>query len=55
MPDTVSLEQRETTLVDSNDRQLFLQFMSKMLQWDPSKRHSAKALAEDDWIRRNTQ
>jgi hypothetical protein len=24
--------------------------MQKMLQWDPSKRSSAKALAEDEWI-----
>ncbi|KAF2171905.1 hypothetical protein M409DRAFT_63446 [Zasmidium cellare ATCC 36951] len=53
-PDAVSLEHREDSLIGSEDRQLFLRFMSKMLQWEPSKRHSAKALAEDEWIRKNT-
>ena len=51
--DHAPLEQRETTLVGTEDRQLFLDFMSKMLQWEPSKRHSAKALAEDEWIMRH--
>lgn len=51
MPAAATLEQRETTLSGAADRELFLQFMGKMLQWEPSKRHSAKALAEDDWIR----
>ncbi|CAK4033668.1 serine threonine kinase, CMGC group, partial [Lecanosticta acicola] len=36
-----------------DDRELFLSFMRKMLQWDPSKRHSAKALADDEWIRKS--
>jgi len=30
---------------------MFLAIMRKMLQWEPSKRFSAKALAEDAWIK----
>ncbi|EME41198.1 hypothetical protein DOTSEDRAFT_73580 [Dothistroma septosporum NZE10] len=52
--DAIPLQDRETSLIGSDDRQLFLNFMSKMLQWEPSNRHSARALAEDEWIRRNT-
>ncbi|KAB8255137.1 kinase-like domain-containing protein [Aspergillus pseudonomiae] len=32
------------------EREMFLHFMRKMLQWEPSKRSSAKELAEDEWI-----
>ncbi|KAH8710405.1 Serine/threonine-protein kinase SRPK [Beauveria bassiana] len=45
----VSLEQRETTL-SGEDKADFLRFMSRMLQWEPEKRSSAKSLAQDDWI-----
>ncbi|KAJ5142656.1 kinase-like protein [Penicillium bovifimosum] len=46
----VPLEQRETTLDGKAERESFLRFMRKMLQWEPSKRSSAKELAEDEWI-----
>ncbi|PYI27291.1 kinase-like protein [Aspergillus indologenus CBS 114.80] len=46
----VPLEQRETTLAGEAERESFLRFMRKMLQWEPGKRSSAKELAEDEWI-----
>ncbi|KGO73413.1 hypothetical protein PITC_085510 [Penicillium italicum] len=47
----VPLEKRETTLDGKmEEREAFLRFMRKMLQWEPSKRSSAKELAEDEWI-----
>ncbi|KAJ5629773.1 hypothetical protein N7528_003430 [Penicillium herquei] len=46
----VPLEQRETTLAGTAEREAFLRFMRKMLQWEPGKRSSAKELAEDEWI-----
>ncbi|KAJ5361948.1 kinase-like protein [Penicillium brevicompactum] len=46
----VPLEKRETTLEGKAERELFLNLMRKMLQWEPEKRSSAKALAEDEWI-----
>ncbi|OAA49226.1 transcriptional activator xlnR [Cordyceps fumosorosea ARSEF 2679] len=45
-----TLEQRETTLDDAEDKADFLRFMRRMLQWGPEKRSSAKSLARDDWI-----
>ncbi|KAJ5413522.1 hypothetical protein N7465_005827, partial [Penicillium sp. CMV-2018d] len=47
----VSLEQRETTLDGEAERESFLRFMRKMLQWEPGKCSLAKQLAEDEWIR----
>ncbi|KAJ5642708.1 kinase-like protein [Penicillium lividum] len=44
------LEQRETTLEGKAEREDFLRFMRKMLEWEPNKRSSAKELAEDEWI-----
>lgn len=59
LPDSRSLEERETTLratEDNNeeDRASFLRFMRKMLQWEPEQRSSARDLAEDEWILRHT-
>ncbi|KAI8672818.1 Protein kinase domain-containing protein [Fusarium sp. Ph1] len=48
-PERISLEGKETSLEGESQRR-FLAMMQKMLQWDPSKRSSAKALAEDEWI-----
>ncbi|CAG7975451.1 unnamed protein product [Penicillium salamii] len=50
LTDPVPLEQRETTLEGRAEREAFLRFMRKMLQWEPSQRSSAKELAEDEWI-----
>ncbi|KAM0340745.1 hypothetical protein ACHAPU_010336 [Fusarium lateritium] len=52
IPKRTTLEEQETNL-DGEDQQMFLAVMRKMLQWDPSKRASAKKLAEDDWILNN--
>ncbi|KAK0754519.1 kinase-like domain-containing protein [Schizothecium vesticola] len=49
LPDAVSLEQRESSL-EGESKDKFLAMMRKMLQWDPSKRSSAKELANDEWI-----
>ncbi|KAG7141201.1 Serine/threonine-protein kinase AFC3 like [Verticillium longisporum] len=49
-----SLEERETSLKGDSQKK-FLAMMRKMLQWEPSKRSSAKALAEDEWIVANIQ
>ncbi|KAH7152712.1 serine threonine protein kinase, CMGC group [Dactylonectria macrodidyma] len=52
LPDSTSLDQRETSL-EGESQERFLAMMRKMLQWDPSKRSSAKALADDVWIMKN--
>ncbi|KAG6099015.1 hypothetical protein E4U31_004583 [Claviceps sp. LM219 group G6] len=49
IPESRPLEQRESVL-EGEDRDCFLRFMRKMLQWHPEKRSSAKELAEDEWI-----
>lgn len=49
----VPLEERETTLEGHEEREAFLRFMRKMLQWEPGKRSSAKELAEDEWIHKH--
>ncbi|KAL3445648.1 kinase-like domain-containing protein [Aspergillus insuetus] len=51
--DLVLLEERETTLEGEEERDAFLRLVQKMLQWEPSKRSSAKKLAEDEWIQRH--
>ncbi|GKZ28211.1 hypothetical protein AbraIFM66950_000022 [Aspergillus brasiliensis] len=50
LTDRVPLEERETTLQREAEREAFLHFMRKMLQWEPSERSSARELAEDEWI-----
>lgn len=50
LTDRVPLEERETTLEGKVEREAFLKFMRKMLQWEPGKRSSAKELAKDEWI-----
>ena len=50
LTDRVLLEERETTLEGKVEREAFLKFMRKMLQWEPVKRSSAKELAKDEWI-----
>ncbi|KAG4429982.1 hypothetical protein IFR05_014532 [Cadophora sp. M221] len=51
LPDSASLE-RELGLEGEN-REQFLNMMRKMLNWEASKRSSAKALADDKWILEN--
>lgn len=52
LPVTTSLEMREDSL-EGDSRAKFLAMTRKMLQWEASKRASAKALAEDEWIKDN--
>ncbi|KAH7368907.1 protein kinase [Plectosphaerella cucumerina] len=52
LPVTTSLEMREDSL-EGDSRAKFLVMMRKMLQWEASRRASAKALAEDEWIKDN--
>ncbi|KAG5933719.1 hypothetical protein E4U60_004317 [Claviceps pazoutovae] len=49
IPESEPLGQSETVL-EGEDRDRFLRFMRKMLQWDPEKRSSAEELAEDEWV-----
>ena len=36
--------------MEGESKERFLVMMRKMLQWEPSKRSSAKELAEDEWV-----
>ncbi|KAK2756125.1 hypothetical protein FQN54_005533 [Arachnomyces sp. PD_36] len=47
---SISLEKLELNLSGSN-KDLFLQFVRKMLQWTPEARQSAKELLDDPWLR----
>ncbi|KAJ5832974.1 protein kinase [Penicillium riverlandense] len=50
LKDQVPLEERENNIDEEQERKAFLPLMRKMLQWEPSKRSSAKELSEDEWI-----
>ncbi|KAH7317634.1 serine threonine protein kinase, CMGC group [Rhexocercosporidium sp. MPI-PUGE-AT-0058] len=52
LPDCTSLEEREVGL-EGESREKFLAMMRKMLHWEASKRSSAKALADEEWILEN--
>ncbi|KAF6792653.1 serine/threonine-protein kinase SRPK3 [Colletotrichum sojae] len=47
--DQSPLEDRVSGL-EGEDKEKFIAMMRKMLQWDPSKRASARELAQDEWI-----
>ncbi|OJJ43934.1 hypothetical protein ASPZODRAFT_145071 [Penicilliopsis zonata CBS 506.65] len=49
LPD-ITLEDSEEYLEGQN-KIMFLRFMRKMLQWDPDKRHNARELLEDPWLK----
>ncbi|KAL6707078.1 hypothetical protein ACN47E_004830 [Coniothyrium glycines] len=53
IPESISLDQRETSL-QGEDKECFLRFMRKMLQWEPEKRSTARELADDEWIVKHT-
>lgn len=38
------------TSLEEEDKRLFLAFASKMLQWLPKDRKTAKGLLEDPWL-----
>ncbi|KAF4967479.1 hypothetical protein FSARC_4974 [Fusarium sarcochroum] len=52
IPESITLEEIEIGL-EGESQQKFLAMMRRMLQWDPSKRSSAKELADDEWIMEN--
>ena len=45
----ISFEKSETYLEGKN-KELFLQFMRKMLCWVPEERKTAKELLQDPWL-----
>lgn len=45
-----SLEKAETRL-EGKDKDMFLRFVKKLLQWEPEKRATAKELIFDPWLR----
>ncbi|KAJ7128102.1 kinase-like domain-containing protein [Mycena filopes] len=54
VPPHVPLEELETNL-EGADKKLFLEFMSKMLQWEPQNRQTPKQLLEDPWLKKHTR
>lgn len=57
VPRTRTLNHRESSLQgeeNKEDRECFLRFMRKMLQWKPEARSCARELAEDEWILKHT-
>ena len=49
VPDRTSLEESEENL-EGSDKEAFLRFMRKMIQWRPEDRQTARQLLEDDWL-----
>ena len=49
VPDPTSLEDSEINLEVSN-KEAFLRFVQKMVQWRPEDRQTASQLLEDDWL-----
>lgn len=49
LPSATSLEESEENLEGSN-KEAFLRFMRKMLQWEPERRQTAKQLLQDPWL-----
>jgi serine/threonine protein kinase len=43
------LEDSEEYLEGEN-KKMFMQFVRKMLRWDPEERHSARELLTDPWL-----
>jgi serine/threonine-protein kinase SRPK3 len=56
IPKPAPLKVRESALLKGNvqDREAFLRFMGKMLQWEPGKRSTARELVDDEWISKHT-
>jgi len=49
IPKDTSLEKSEEYLEGKN-KEMFIKFMRKMLQWRPEDRQTAKQLLEDPWL-----
>jgi hypothetical protein len=39
-----------TPFLDGDDKQLFLNFAKRMLQWEPGHRATARELCDDPWL-----
>lgn len=53
LPDSTSLSEMETLLA-GDEKTRFLEFMHKMLQWDPKQRSTARELFQDAWLQEQT-
>lgn len=53
LPDSTSLNEIET-LLTGDEKTRFLEFMRKMLQWDPKRRSTARELFQDAWLQEQT-
>ena len=49
VPNPTSLEESEIILEGSN-KEAFLRFVRKMIQWQPEDRQTASQLLEDEWL-----
>ncbi|KAF5339096.1 hypothetical protein D9611_011210 [Ephemerocybe angulata] len=54
IPRSIPLTDRETNL-EGSDKRMFVEFLDKMLQWDPKNRQTPKQLLQDEWLRKHTQ
>ena len=53
-PDIVPINfsfDHSTTTIHGEDKTMFLQFVSRMLKWQPEDRSTAKELLTDPWLR----
>ena len=49
LPSATSLEESEENL-DGSNKEAFLRFMRRILQWEPERRQTAKQLLQDPWL-----
>ncbi|KAF6758026.1 CMGC/SRPK protein kinase [Ephemerocybe angulata] len=54
IPRSISLTDMETNL-EGSDKRMFVEFLAKMLQWDPKNRQTPKQLLKDEWLMKHTQ
>lgn len=53
IPSDLNLADSVSSL-EGKDKRLFVDFVSKMLQWLPENRRTAKELLEDPWLLRDS-
>ena len=49
IPD-VSFEESELYLEEGQNKDMFIQFVRKMVAWDPNERQTARQLLTDPWL-----
>lgn len=52
IPRDLTLDSTITVLEDPDEKELFLNFVRRMLKWVPKERSSAKELLDDPWLAR---